>query len=1141
METFVIKLKYSLFFLVTFFSFGLCIPVFSNSISEARTDSLISTIVSEFNRVVKDNEKLAVEGRNDERKYIVRFEVADDFTTTVSLTCDWVEDAGVGLDENTYQSICTQYTAFNNDNLSKVQHYLIYIDFPAVILGTKMIVGQKEAEKHLDYYTKNQNDVNYPAYEAMINTIRSRMNIDNIGFLGNTGDDHQKILTVFGRWYYQRNKEQKLAVSYGTDYYPSNFLTPFVISHFINRINENEANYYGNKWSLINVMQTTMDYFNNFVPPGTTCLALKDEVHFSSAIGFIDNICTTINPAPEYLPYLWSLAKYIDNRQSRHPTNAPIDQGELNFITSLFSGFIAQHDKEWDDYVESQINGNDNINFLGYIIYSLGTGEDFSPQWSSVHLKDLLVEYLAQIHEVGSSNYYVNEHRRNVILNLFNTALQQMEPTDCATLLNEIQSKVSPSDGKRACINTIWDLSNLFWNSGQTDVEVINLINKVAIKASGITRGNVATFIDGANAKKLVYWKFSPNAVANIESISPEDRVDYSYNFLNDDYAKLNLSMKQCTLVTCSTYYDGNSFHNTCNCTNQNFFDYNDQDHRYENLDPFTVLYVVAPTNVSFLNLCSNGSGFCDEGVSPVTALSLALSIEKSQEETTEENLVLAGTIISTVLTFGEAYPVLAVGGKLAKIYAGFNVANEAVFSNMQTDNIYNTLTGPDYHVDPGTAGTIKTILDKVKIIGLAVDMAMLDPGDFLTVEDAAKLGVLNKVAQYETKALDAANDITDIQNLIEVSLDVENVATKKVSDLTTLQKSITRDVLGIQNVPNANLSEELVELISRSKGLDHNFGPDINSLSTADQLLLLNSIENNTDFIKDLAELPNGIKAWKLIKNFPQRRTDINLLRKMDEVMADGTILNRLGGETGLQDIIIKNVQAPCCGLSHPWLKSIDEYLDDVKGFATEFGSPPPSTGFDVVIDGMKSNNAWTVQSVAQMLKKIKNEPSLFTKSNVASFDNTFASMAEEELDLACGNCRFDMAMNDDSKFEFKSYKETSVNLLPNSSGFKNQHRAYIEAGPVNKTNYIFESGKIPNNVTVNINGTNEVLTRDQYIRHRFLEMYKNDPGYFWNGGSTSVYWQSVSPTIVSQSTLTSFLNSQDYNSTFLNFIKSE
>jgi len=51
---------------------------------------------------------------------------------------------------------------------------------------------------------------------------------------------------------------------------------------------------------------------------------------------------------------------------------------------------------------------------------------------------------------------------------------------------------------------------------------------------------------------------------------------------------------------------------------------------------------------------------------------------------------------------------------------------------------------------------------------------------------------------------------------------------------------------------------------------------------------------------------------------------------------------------------------------------------------------------------------------------------------------------------------------------------------------------------------------------------------------------MYKADPPYFWNNGSTSGWWQSVdlSGSISSETTLLSFLNNSDYNSNWLDFI---
>jgi hypothetical protein len=161
-----------------------------------------------------------------------------------------------------------------------------------------------------------------------------------------------------------------------------------------------------------------------------------------------------------------------------------------------------------------------------------------------------------------------------------------------------------------------------------------------------------------------------------------------------------------------------------------------------------------------------------------------------------------------------------------------------------------------------------------------------------------------------------------------------------------------------------------------------------------------------------------------------------------MDEILSDGVSLERLGNEIGLKSIIERNVRAPCCNNSHAYLKSIDEYIDDVYKFDLEFGTTPATNGYQYVINGMKNSNIYMVESVAQLLKKFDNEPNIFNKNTVASFDETFNSeFAEDIQDLSCANCRYDVALFTGKKYEFKSFGLNAINNIPSNLSFNPNH----------------------------------------------------------------------------------------------------
>lgn len=145
-----------------------------------------------------------------------------------------------------------------------------------------------------------------------------------------------------------------------------------------------------------------------------------------------------------------------------------------------------------------------------------------------------------------------------------------------------------------------------------------------------------------------------------------------------------------------------------------------------------------------------------------------------------------------------------------------------------------------------------------------------------------------------------------------------------------------------------------------------------------------------------------------------------------------------------------------------------------------------------------MKSGNGYVVEANAQMLKKIKAEPTFFSRENIANIDGKFADFAEDLDDLACPNCRFDVLLNNNRKYEFKSYKQTTVEKIPSSSGFLQQHTGYLSASNSwDEVNYVFEKGKLPDYISTPDGGT---LTVQQFIRSRFHEMYKNNADEVYN-----------------------------------------
>ena len=291
-------------------------------------------------------------------------------------------------------------------------------------------------------------------------------------------------------------------------------------------------------------------------------------------------------------------------------------------------------------------------------------------------------------------------------------------------------------------------------------------------------------------------------------------------------------------------------------------------------------------------------------------------------------------------------------------------------------------------------------------------------------------------------------------------------------------------------------------------------------------------------EFIQNAGDndgLAKAVKAYYYL-NGVERRLDIDALNKTKELLEDTPFLEKIGGgdaEIGseaLQEIIQKNIAAPCCGIvgGATHLKFIHNYLDDVKHFANTFGPPNATPGYDGVIGTLQSGNMWVVESAAQMFKKFSAEPTVFTKAKVESIDQTFLSIADEASDLSCPNCKFDVAMKDGTKYEFKSYISSTVEGIPNSAQFRKQHVAYLEdvGNQVDWVNYIFENEKL-------VSFPSAYSSRSEFVRTMFLDMY--DKFTVSDFTKTKDFWQEINPSLSNHAQFKNWLVSQSNTSDWL------
>lgn len=248
-------------------------------------------------------------------------------------------------------------------------------------------------------------------------------------------------------------------------------------------------------------------------------------------------------------------------------------------------------------------------------------------------------------------------------------------------------------------------------------------------------------------------------------------------------------------------------------------------------------------------------------------------------------------------------------------------------------------------------------------------------------------------------------------------------------------------------------------------------------------------------------------VDSWKHVYsargNNSLWKTDIHLLNKVSELKNNNAFMKHVDDTDGLESILKANVRAGCktCkNTGHNFLKSIDEYLDDVESFIVNYHG---KDGFEDVLAELKKVNSngspnYAMEGAAFMIDKI-NRTSEITPNTVRRFDGKF------EIDPnnvgACTNCRFDVELNSGVKYEYKSYGETSIRKIGTINSIDNtflkQHVSYLQdATSIDNIKYEFDLNKLRGNYTVD----GVVLSAEGFIKSQLKKMYKNNRFEIYN-----------------------------------------
>lgn len=225
------------------------------------------------------------------------------------------------------------------------------------------------------------------------------------------------------------------------------------------------------------------------------------------------------------------------------------------------------------------------------------------------------------------------------------------------------------------------------------------------------------------------------------------------------------------------------------------------------------------------------------------------------------------------------------------------------------------------------------------------------------------------------------------------------------------------------------------------------------------DVAVFIDDLKNSVNPFEEVFQKSGTVKAWQTAIGRPLLRKDAPFLEKLSEIL-EPSVLNKLPNGQADLDAIVAAIKHPCCGTTHPFMKNVADHLDDVKHLVDKFSDVD---GFDQVVVALKNPNFHVQDGASHMLTKLKG----LDASQVSRMEGKIVDA--DNLAGICSNCLFDIELTSGKKLELKSYSESTIGNIANSTKFKNQFKAYLaDANNMDGFEYIFSSKKIGNNSTL-------------------------------------------------------------------------
>jgi hypothetical protein len=348
------RILYIIYFLTVF-------PLYSYSEILVNQDSIIEDIVHRFEKMLIQNNINDQIGQSHLNQYILF--PKNRLFNSLNVPCDptqtecscWIETA-TELPTTVTTSLCQRYTAFNNANPGKVQHYIIIEDYSNQILKSDMLATQKVSNTPFSTYADYLSSTDAETYKNMYTTLYNRISISLQNFPTGNITNPEKIVTIAGEYVISINgKNQGFSSWYTRNNDPNSvFLTKNLMLEFEKTCKINASQDQSEIFGLASWMETTISFFTNKIHPNATCLELKGGVTHEEAKDYIEVWCAHLELGDlegltlDYIRnVIYPIAQYIDQYHFLRGVSiwSVIDEEDLIFDPQEYLAYLQESEE----------------------------------------------------------------------------------------------------------------------------------------------------------------------------------------------------------------------------------------------------------------------------------------------------------------------------------------------------------------------------------------------------------------------------------------------------------------------------------------------------------------------------------------------------------------------------------------------------------------------------------------------------------------------------------------------------------------------------------------------------------------------------------------------------------------------------